>query len=236
MAIVAPWKGVAEPLHRRLAHLADTAAQGETLWVGCGFGRSALWWAERFRTRVQAVDPDPAALETAERAARAADLHQSITFQHADPADLPHEAEVFDLSILNVLQLGGAPSAELTRQAVRVVRKGGTVIGVVPTWLRTPAREEAHRAGEFGIAPLLLVEWKGLFREAGVVEMTVEGAASEAGWFADGWLGLVARAWRVRRWRGVRVVLGPSFRTLRRLVLQRTLGLSIVKGMRRPDG
>jgi hypothetical protein len=109
-----------------------------------------------------------------------------------------------------------------------------TVMAVVPSWLSTPDPADAQQLEALGLKPQLLVEWKSFFREAGVVELSVEDAAQDGGWISYGWLGLVVRGWRAAHWTGVRAVLGPEFRTLRRLAMKRVLGLSIIKGTRWP--
>lgn len=233
-AILQPWSDVAEPIHRRLAQLADAATGQEVLWVGCGSGRSVLWWAERFRTHVEGVDADPSAIERAERTARATGLNRFATFQVAAPDNLPHEANVFDLTVEDVLQLRGVDGPAVLREAARVARPTSSVIALVPSWLSTPDPTEAAQIVALGLEPRLLVEWKSFFRDAGIVELTVEDAALDGGWIAPGWFGLVVRGWRAGRWAGVRMVLSRAFRTLRALAARRVLGLSIVKGTRWP--
>lgn len=235
LAILQPWAGVAEPIHRRIAQLADIESEParEVLWVGCGSGRSVLWWAERYRTHGVGVDPDPKAIEAAERAAREAGLQALVTFQTADPGNLPHEAQVFDVAVVHVLQLPGQHAAAI-REAGRVARPMGSVLALVPSWQREPTPEQAADLAALGIEPQLLVEWKSHFRDGGVVELIVEDATSNASWMATGWFGLLARAWRAAGWAGVLLVLSRPFRVLRVLALSGVLGLSIIKGTRWP--
>ncbi len=232
VAILQPWSDVAEPIHRRLAQLAEAGAGQEVLWVGCGAGRPVLWWGGRFRTHVEGVDPDHAAIETAERAARAAGLSKLATFQTAMPTNLPHEASVFDVTVVDLLHLVGRDGAEILSEAARVARPLSTVMAVVPSWLSTPDPADAALLAGLRLHPHLLVEWKSFFRAARIVELTVEDAALDGGWIAHGWLGLVVRGWRAARWTGVRAVFSRELRALRRLALRRDLGLSLIKGTR----
>lgn len=234
LAVLQPWADVAEPIHRRLAQLAEAEPGQEVLWVGCGSGRSVLWWAERFGTHVEGVDPDQQAIEAAEKTTRAVGLQKIATFQTADPCDLPHEDKVFDVVIANLLALPGCDGAEVMKEAGRVARPMSTVMALVPTWLSTPDPEDARRLEELGLRPHLLVEWKSFCRGGDVVELSVEEAAQDGGWISYGRLGLVVRGWRAARWKGVRAALSPEFRTLRSLAETRVLGLSIIKGTRWP--
>jgi len=229
-----PWREVDEPIHRRLARLVDPQPGQETLWVGCGGGRSALWWAERFGGRVFGVDPDPAAVEQADRAARAMGLAAQVTFQLAGAEDLPHQPRAFDVVILHALYLPGTRPETVLREAARVVRPMGVVGAVLPTWLAATVREDAGAIESLFHDPRQIMEWKQLFRDAGLVELQVEAAATDDRWLAAAWPGLGVRAWRVGRWPGLRAVLGRPVRVLRRLARRRVLGLSLLKGSRWP--
>lgn len=237
LAILQPWAAVAEPIHRRLAQLADVDSEParDVLWIGSGSGRSVLWWAERYQTPIEGVDPDPAATEAAERAARATGLSRLATFQTADSTDLPHQEQVFDVVIVHMLQLLGADGAAVIAEAARVARPMSTVIALVPSWLSAPPGEDAAAIERLGIGPRLLVEWKSFFREAGVVELNVEDAATDGRWISRSWLpGLLVSGWRAAGWAGVRLVMSRQFRALHQVAMGRVLGLSIIKGTRWP--
>jgi SAM-dependent methyltransferase len=234
LAVLQPWAEVAEPIHRRLADLIEAEPGHETLWVGCGSGRSVFWWAQRFESHVQGIDPDVRAIERAERTARAAGLLKVATFQSADPTDLPHEGAVFDLTIANLLYLPGADAERVIAECGRVARPMSAVAAIVPTWLSTPEPELAERVAALGLQPRFVMEWKGYCRQAGIVELTVVDPAPEGEWMVAGRVGTVVRGWRTARWSGVRFVLGREFRALRVLAVRRVLGISIVKGTRWP--
>ncbi len=233
-AVLQPWGEVNEPIHRRVAQLADAAAGQEALCVGCGAGAVVLWWAQKYQTHIEGVDPDPSAVEAAERSARASGLARLASFQTAPATNLPHEAQVFDVTLVEMLHLLGGGGAAVLKEAARVARPMSTVIAVVPFWLSTPDDEDARTLASFGLVPHVLVAWKGHFREAGVVELSVEDAAKDGRWISAGWLGIVIRAWRAARWNGVRSIVSREFRVLRGLALRRVLGLSIIKGTRWP--
>jgi len=234
MAILQPWKEIAEPIHRRLAQIVDAGAEQEVLWIGCGTGRSVLWWAGRYQTHVQGIDPDSEAIEAAERSSRDAGLSGLTTFQAGTPADLPHESQVFDITAANLMCLEDVDGARVIGEMGRVARPMSVVAAIVPTWLRTPDPRDARVLASAGVRPQLIMEWKGAFRDAGIVELSVEAAATDGGWIAEGWLGLMVRGWRAARWAGLRTVLSREFRVLYKLAHRRILGLSIVKGTRWP--
>ncbi len=236
LSILQPWNEVEEPIHRRVAQLADAAPGQETVWVGCGAGRSVLWWCRRFDTFTEGLDPEPRAIEAAEKAAREAGLTKLATFQVADPTNLPHQDQVFDITVVHMLHLPAPDGKAVVLEAGRVARPMGTVIALVPSWLQTPSEKEARVVEALGMSPQLPVAWKGFLREANVVELTVEEAAGEGRWIAHNVFALVVRGWRVAGWAGVRAVLGRDVRSLRRLAKKRILSLSIVKGTRWPHG
>jgi hypothetical protein len=173
-------------------------------------------------------------MDTAEQTARNAGLGQLTTFQPGEMGDLPNEEGVFDLSIADFLSLrtSEGDGERLIAELGRVARPMSTVAALVPCWLSSPQESDVAALGALGIQPAVLVEWKSFFRAAGIVEISVEDAAQDGRWIAHGWLGLLLRGWRAARWAGVRLVLGPELRILRKLAQRRVLGYSIVKGVR----
>ena len=236
LSILQPWSEVAEPIYRRVARLADAEPGRETLWIGCGAGRSVLWWCERFKTLTEGIDPEPEAIEEADNSARREGLTKLTTFQVADPTDLPHENQVFDTVVVHVLHLPSPKGREVIGEAGRVARPMAPVIAIAPSWLQTPSVKDVAAVESLGMSPQLAVEWKGFFREAGIVELSVEAAAGEGRWILQNTLALIVRGWRAAGWSGVRTVMGRSVRALRRLARKRVLGLSVIKGTRWPHG
>jgi SAM-dependent methyltransferase len=236
LSVLQPWSDVEEPIHRRLAQLVDAEEGREALWVGCGSGRSVLWWSERFRTITEGIDPDVRSIEQAEERARGAGLAKLATFQTADPTNLPHEDQVFDTVIVHMLHLPHSDGEKVIGEAARVCRPMGTVVALVPSWSQSPLQKEAQIIQGLGLSPYVSVEWKSFFRDAGVVELSVEEAATDGGWILQRRFSLIVRGWRAAGWQGVRAVLGREVRTLCRLARRRVLRFSIIKGTRWPHG
>ncbi len=232
MTALQPWKEVELPIKQRLALLADAGPSREVLWVGCGAGRSVLWWCQRYGSRCEGVDADAPAIEHAEDAARAAGLSKRATFQVADPANLPHEAAVFDTTIVQMLYLPGVDAGAVIREAARVTRPTGTVIAVVPSWRETPEQDAVEAVAALGLEPRLPVEWKGLFRAAEVTDLTLEEALPGGRWMTHRFLPLVARGWHAGGWAGARAVVSHDVGVVRQLARDRILNLSILKGVR----
>ncbi len=232
MTALQPWKEVELPIKRRLAHLADAGPSREVLWVGCGAGRSVLWWSQRFGARCEGVDADTSAIERAERAARDAGLAKLATFQVANAVNLPHKAGVFDTVIIQMLYLPGVDGADAIREAGRVTRPGGSVIAVVPTWMEKPDDEGAEAVASLGLEPRLPVEWKGFFNAASLTNLVAEEALPNGRWMDHRFLPLVARGWHAGGWAGARAVASHDVGVVRHLAKARTLSLSIVKGTR----
>ena len=234
LSILQPWTQVVEPIYRRVAQMAEAADKGETLWVGCGSGRSVLWWSQKFTSMIQGIDPDPDAIESAEERVRGTALAKNVTFQLADPSNLPHEDHVFDTAVVHTLFLRGFELQKVLHEAVRVLRPMGNIVVIAPSWLQTPQETDARRIESLGFSPRVTMEWKGFLRDAGAVELTVEEAAKDGVWFEPGVLSLVVRGWRAAGWNGARSMLSREIRTLRRVARKRLIGLSILKGARWP--
>jgi hypothetical protein len=108
------------------------------------------------------------------------------------------------------------------------------VVAIVPTWLGTPSEPDTRQIARLGLSPYQLVEWKQVFRDAGLVELAVDDAALDGAWLVSGLTGAVARAWRASRWKGLKAVLSRPATVLRNLSRRRVLGLALVKGVRWP--
>jgi SAM-dependent methyltransferase len=233
-AIARPWDQLAVPVFRRLAQVIEPEPGQDVLWVGTGLGRGVLWWADRYRTHTVGVNPDAAAVERAESSAARMGLGNLVTLQAAPGDALPHEARTFDVVIVDFLSLPGADAAQVVAEAARVARPMATVAGLVFSWLNRASSPDARAMNALGLEPRLVMEWKALFRDAGIVELTAEDATIDGHWMVPSVLGGVAHGWRAAGWRGVRAAMSPDIRRLRALAARRALGLSIIKGTRWP--
>jgi len=234
LTVLQPWTDFVEPIYKRVAQMGEVGDWGETLWVGCGSGRSVLWWSQEFDLMTQGLDPDADAIESAEARLRGTDLTKNVTFQVADPSNLPHEDHVFDTVVVHMLYMRGVDGETVLREAVRVLRPMGNVVVIAPSWLQIPRKADAKLIESLGFSPRVTMEWKGHLRDAGAVELTVEEAAKDGLWFAPGLYSLVVRGWHAAGWTGSRSMLSREIWALRRLTRKRVLGLSIVKGARWP--
>jgi SAM-dependent methyltransferase len=226
-----PWADLAEALHRRLLHFADHEEGWEILWVGAGAARAATWWVAR-GGQAAAVDPNPAAVAWAERAARAAGAGAHLMLQVGRADNLPHTDAVYDLVIATLGFDPGVDAVEAVAQAARVVRPLHPVLLAVPIWAGTPDPRAEQSLEALGMHPRFLTAWKQVARDAGLVEVTAQAASTDGRWLAEGTLGPLARAWQAAGLDGVRTLLSAPVRTLRRLVRRRALDLAMVRGVR----
>ncbi len=231
LALVQP-RPAEESIQRRLVILADVQPANATLWIGVGTGTSALWLAERLRSPVEGITPDPALVERAEAAARARGIGALATFQLADPAELPHEPAMFDFTVINLMHLPWSDGDRALREAGRVAKPLTTVVTIAPVWLGEPTRAEARAVRGLGVHPRRVIEWKDAVRSGGMVELEVEEAARDGEWVTQSRLAIAARGWHEWGWAGLRAAANRRIRVLQRLARRRTLGLVIIKGTR----
>ncbi len=240
-------------LYRHIARLVELGPEQEFLVVPCGTGSTARFLAETTRAAGAGVEPDAELAESATRKAREAGLSDRLHFEHAALDDLPYKDDVFDVVIGEPALSEAADPAAAVRELVRTAKPMGSVVLVQLIWTGNagPARRDAL-IETLGVRPLLLVEWKQLLREAGVVDLYVEDWSDSADSPRQPWalgalggfgtlhdrVALALRAWRVSGWRGLRNAL--AFRDeIRHLVLnERILGLSLIRGTkwRESDG
>lgn len=236
-----------EALYRSVVRLLDLSERSEFLLVPCGRGRSALFVAEATGAAGAGVDPDPLMVTVAGERAKRANLAERLHFEQAPLHELPYQDGVFDVALAEIELAAARDPDEAVRELVRVTRPGGTVVLIQLIWLRALDEERRQDLVEqLGVRPLMLVEWKQMLREAGIVDLVVEdwsdpGASrsrpSVLGGLAElftlrGKLRLLPRAWRRWGWRGVRAVLSRE-RELRRLLKdEQVLGVTLIKGTR----
>jgi ubiquinone/menaquinone biosynthesis C-methylase UbiE len=242
------WRASGEELYREVAALLEVAPGQEVLVAGCGDGTSCEWLAERTRGLVTGVDPDPERIDAADervRELRDAGTPLPLVFQEAALDDLPHETAVFDAAVGEPVLAAARDAARAVRELVRVTKPMGTVVLLQLTWSSELSPEaRALLVERLGMRPHLLVEWKQMLREAGVVDLQVQDWTDEATDTAgDGdapqltWqqkVQIVGRAWR--RW-GLREAFDALEREetlLRELSRERAVGFQIIRGVKWP--
>lgn len=241
------WRSTGEELYREVAALVGVGAGQEVLVVGCGDGTSCEWLAQRTGAAVSGVDPDAERIEAAdararERAERGAPL--PLSFQQAPYEDLPHETAVFDAAVGEPGLAAAVDPARAVSELARVTKPMGVVVVLQLTWSsELSADARALLVERLGVRPRLVVEWKQMLRDAGVVDLQVqdwtdagaESAAEEAPHLT--WqqkAQIVARAWRQWGWRGAREALEREEGLLRELARERAIGFQVIRGVKWP--
>ncbi|HEX7117544.1 MAG TPA: methyltransferase domain-containing protein [Longimicrobiales bacterium] len=232
-------------LYRHLTRLLDLGPEQEFLVVPCGPGATTQLLAEATGAAGAGVDPDAELVAAAAARAREARLSDRLHYEHGPLVELPYKDEVFDVVIADPALGSIADPAGAVRELVRVAKPMASVVLIQLIWTGDANADRREALVEsLGVRPLLLVEWKQLLREAGVVDLYVEdwsdsaasprqpwtlGALTGFGTLGDR-LGVLLRAWKIWGWRGLQQAL--AFRDqVRDLVLnERILGLSLIKG------
>jgi SAM-dependent methyltransferase len=238
-----------QELYRRIATLVELHEGMEVLDAACGRGVTTSFLAQNYRAACVGVDPDAALVAEAERRARAEGIDGRVTFDTSALDDLPFRDGIFDVAIGELGLAASADPARAVSELARVTRPMGCVVLVQLTWTGNvdPARREVLVA-HLGARPMILVEWKQLLRDAGVVELTVEDWSdspspfrpSAGGPFPDfaemftlrEKIGILWRALKRWGWRGVRGALVREREIHRLLTRERVLGLTMIKGTR----
>jgi SAM-dependent methyltransferase len=238
-----------QELFRRIATLTELGAGMEVLDAACGRGVTTSFLASSFGASCVGVDPDERLVREADARAREAGLDGRVSFESARLDDLPYRDGIFDVAI-GELGLGAtADPARAVSELARVTRPFGSVVLVQLIWTGNvdPARREVLVA-HLGARPMILVEWKQLLRDAGVVELAVEDWSDAPSPFRPNGVGpfpdfseiftwrekldIVRRAVKRWGWRGVRGALRREREIHRLLTRERVLGLTMIKGTR----
>jgi SAM-dependent methyltransferase len=238
-----------EALYREIILQTELTPKQVVLDCACGRGMSTEFLAATAGVEVYGVDPDAHFVEEAERRTRATPYADRLHFQDGRLDDLPYQDGIFDLAIGEVGLAASFDPRKAVRELARVTRPMGSVALVQLIW--TGDVDEARReilVEYLGARPMLLVEWKQLLRDAGIVDLHVEDWSDYAsplrpriqGPFHDfsaifslrEKIAILRRARRRWGWRGVRGAVMREQEVHRLLTRQRVLGLSLVWGTR----
>jgi SAM-dependent methyltransferase len=239
-----------EALYRQIGSLTELGPGTEVLDAACGRGLSTLFLAQTFGVTGVGVDGDPVLVDEAGRRCRQAGYEGVFTFETVELDDLPYRDATFDVVIGEIGLAASADPARAVSELARVTRPYGCVVLVQLIWTGNvdPDRREVL-VSHLGARPLILVEWKQLLRDAGIVELVVEDWSdapsplrprpSPFHDFAEIFslrerVAILRRAWRRWGWSGVRGAILREREIHRLLTRERVLGLSLIKGTRWP--
>jgi 2-polyprenyl-3-methyl-5-hydroxy-6-metoxy-1,4-benzoquinol methylase len=245
MIVLGRWRATGEELYREVAGLMEAAPGKEIAVSGSGEGETSEWLATKTGASVTGVDSSEYRIERAEERARALKTPLSLSYQHAALDDLPHETNVFDAALAEPLLSAAADPERAVAELARVTKPMGPVVLLQLTWssdLSESAREMLVE--RLGLRPHLLVEWKQMMREAGLVEIQVQDW-TEAGTRATvddeepvlTWqqkMQIAGRAWRQLGWKGARTAVARERALLKELTRERVLGFQLLKGVKWP--
>jgi 2-polyprenyl-3-methyl-5-hydroxy-6-metoxy-1,4-benzoquinol methylase len=245
MMVLGRWRATGEELYREVAALMEAAPGKEIAVSGAGEGETSEWLAAKTGAAVTGVDASEDRIERAEERARALKTPLSLSYQHAALDDLPHETNVFDAALAEPLLSAAADPPRAVAELARVTKPMGPVVLLQLTWssdLSESAREMLVE--RLGLRPRLLVEWKQMMREAGLVEIQVQDW-TEAGTQAAAddeepvltWqqkMQIAGRAWRQLGWKGARTAVARERALLKELTRERVLGFQLLKGVKWP--
>jgi ubiquinone/menaquinone biosynthesis C-methylase UbiE len=167
-------------LFRQIALLTEMSEKDEVLGVACGKGVSLGYFVRELGVTASGVEFDPRMVETAEQWARDEGIAGRLQFQTGRSDALPYRDEIFDISIGEIGLANHCDPADAVRELVRVTKPGGFVVLVQLVW-KAPVDEVRQRvlSEHLGARPLMLVEWKRLFREGGIEDVHTEDWSDE---------------------------------------------------------
>lgn len=241
------WRATGEELYREVADLTEARPGTDLIVSGSGDGVTAEWLAARTGAVVTAVDLDARRLARAEVRRRAKRSTTPVSYEVAPLDDLPHETSVFDAAVGETSIAAAGDAERAVQELVRVTKPLGHVVLLLPTWTSEIVEGDRDALVErLGLRPRLLVEWKQMLREAGLVDIAVQdwsdGAPSTRDTPRDAMPALTwrqkthiaARAWRRRGWKAARGAVRREQELLDELSRDRALGFQLLTGVKWP--
>ena len=244
-SVLGRWRATGEELYREVARITSLGPGREALVVGCGEGATTEWLARRTGAAIVGVDASRARVERAEARARALSRPLPLQYEHAALDDLPHEDGVFDVAIAEPAMSAAADVGRAVAEVARVTKPMGCVVLLQLTWSsEIPPEARGGVVERLGVRPSLLVEWKQMLRDAGIVDLQVQDWTT--GGSASGevealppltWrekMEIVGQAWRRLGWREARGAVARETTLLRELSRERALGFTLLWGVKWP--
>lgn len=244
--VLGRWRTTGEDLYREVAALTEAEPGKEVVVAGAGEGETSEWLAAKTGASITGVDPSEERIERAEARARDLQPPLPLSYQHAPLDDLPHESNVFDAALAEPLLSAAGNVERAVAELARVTKPMCPVVLLQLTWsseLSESAREMLVE--RLGLRPHLLIEWKQMMREAGLVEIQVQDwteAGAKAAVDADDepeltWqqkVQIAGRAWRQLGWKAARGAVARERALLKELTRERVLGFQLLKGVKWP--
>jgi 2-polyprenyl-3-methyl-5-hydroxy-6-metoxy-1,4-benzoquinol methylase len=246
MMVLGRWRATGEELYREVADLVDAEPGKEIVVSGSGEGETSEWLAAKTGASITGVDPNEERIERAEARLRGLQTPSPLSYQQAPLDDLPHESNVFDAGLAEPLLSSAADPERAVAELTRVTKPMGTVVLLELTWSSDMSQSAREMLVErLGLRPHLLIEWKQMMREAGLVEIQVQdwteaGAKAAAESDEDAVLTwqqkvqIAGRAWRQLGWKGARGAVARESALLKELTQERALGFQLLKGVKWP--
>jgi 2-polyprenyl-3-methyl-5-hydroxy-6-metoxy-1,4-benzoquinol methylase len=246
MMVLGRWRATGEELYREVADLVDAGSGKEIVVSGSGEGETSEWLAAKTGASITGVDPNEDRIERAEARLRALQTPLPLSYQQAPLDDLPHESNVFDAGLAEPLLSSAADPERAVAELTRVTKPMGPVVLLQLTWSSDMSQSAREMLVErLGLRPHLLIEWKQMMREAGLVEIQVQDwteAGAKAAAESDEeavltWrqkVQIAGRAWRQLGWKGARGAVARERALLKELTRERALGFQLLKGVKWP--
>jgi ubiquinone/menaquinone biosynthesis C-methylase UbiE len=236
-----------EDLYRRIARLTEVGPGTEVLTAACGRGTSTIHLATAYAIACAGVERDANLVREAETRALEAGVADRVHFQRAELDDLPYRDETFDVTIGELSLATATDPARAIQELARVTRPLGAVVLVQLIWTgNVEAERREHLVRYLGARPMMLVEWKQMLRDAGVVDLVTEDWSDRESPFRPKVrtpfpdfaeiftlrqkMAILRRALRRWGWRGVRGAIVREAEVHRLLTRDRVLGLTLIKG------
>jgi ubiquinone/menaquinone biosynthesis C-methylase UbiE len=157
---------------RELVELCRISSGQYVLDVGCGVGATPCYLAKVADCRVMGVDLLEKMVEQSRERAKAEGVEDRVEFRVADARKLPFEDNLFEVVIMESVNVFFDDKSQAMREYIRVAKPGGYVGLTEMTWLKPPSPELEDTFKNMVFAQALDASgWKNLMEEAGLMDV-----------------------------------------------------------------
>lgn len=156
-----------------LAEMCKISEDKKVLDVGCGYGRTACYLANKYGCQVVGIDISQTMIEGARKKARKERVERMVHFEVCNAESTHFENESFEAVISEGTTVMLAQKTRALREYVRVARRGGYVGLNELSWRKKPSKELIERAFTDlqGVQPLEYDEWTRLLVDSGLEDI-----------------------------------------------------------------
>ena len=164
---------------RQLLDRLGITKESSIIDIACGKGTTAMYIADNYGCKVQAIDISAELIEEAKHLARKRSLSGKVEFLVGDAMNLPFDNDSFDGAVSQAMLVLVDDKEQAIKEAARVTKRGGTAAWLELSWRSEPSEEFLDHVSSVLCSYCMkraetFNGWKTTFAKAGVGNLKIQ--------------------------------------------------------------